>query len=343
MKLNKNLKILIIFDAIIITLVIGFLLGRFIFPEPTPVTNNPIDCTLNNSCGSVGNEVLANFYRKFYYSRITIVGKDKDGKDFSIMMNIPRKQKSKDVYEHYYSAYFTYGTETKLEWTNEDQKTSEVVDTKFLTNFTNIENVDSSTREEIEFDLRMGTHSMHVRITDVNGDFLVKNKDYYTRYVSNASASIQLDGQDIQANAVVDKIFSNDFSKAIYFEGRDTIDGHSYHLAFWDTDKVFYLVDYTDVKESDLPYKSHRWILKKDEDMLQKAFDAEIVPVMVNDKPKSLSITIPDMENAKAEVSFSQTADATEERGIIKGTIKINGITKDIYGYLDYSHYEPKK
>jgi hypothetical protein len=131
-------------------------------------------------------------------------------------------------------------------------------------------------------------------------------------------------------------MYSDDYTKTIFFEGSDSLASASTQLVLWDEDGAFYLVDQSVVEEYSPHYASHVWVLTKGSDgKTQKAFSGSAA---FHDGV--FTARIPDIDATQISVLLKKPFANTDEEGLATGPIVRNGRTITISGVGFHHVYE---
>jgi hypothetical protein len=329
----------------------GFLLGSLVNPihekdkndseENIPDIYNS-QCDNSNvtiECEDISEADKNILYKKLFYHRIILFGKDTNGETFSNTFYFIRQQKSSEQYSHTYTLLHLHGKTKRTLWTSEMQKDEEIQTDYYIPQFEIDKFEDLSTREEYIIQTKIDEITYDIDIKGIEGDFLVKNSPDYLRYVSSGTATVKpSNGSEFIVNAMVDQYIVYDYTISIFFEGREELVNTTHSLTLWDQDNNFYHLDITDVENDDLPYKTHRWILFKDFTTggKFKAFEAELEFVQANNAPSRWIITVPDLDNKIIEIDATEFINNKKLDGTVSGRVYNSTGEKLISGQFLY-------
>lgn len=233
----------------------------------------------------VPNTSLKDINRHFFNNEFMIYGKDMHGVPFFLKLNLNRKQQDEKNYVHYYFSNFLYGNINKSDYFDFYSDSPDITAQNIFSSYDYQKNQDLSSREKYDFLVTlpvdnglMKNIAINVAIDELEGDFLIKNSPAYTKHMSIGKAKIVIDDNNsFFADVVVSSIYSDDYSKYIFFQGYDDIHPTTDLLILWDENGSFYLVDHTLTKEQNLFYPPHTWVLyKNSKGFMKKAFEADI-------------------------------------------------------------------
>ena len=167
----------------------------------------------------------------------------------------------------------------------------------------------------------------------------MRNVPEYTKYVSAADATVDIDGTRFTAHALVSKINSTDYSKYVFFPGHGTLRSETDFLVLWDDANNLYVIDSSKVAEPNPAYQSHTWVLFKNGSTgaTRKAFNASIALDARGGTPKRWRIAIPGIADEGMLITAAVPKAANPFEGIAEGTIAVDGKQRAISGL--YFHH----
>lgn len=330
---------LIFFSLLTIALIAGgtFAIGWFLSPRPNVTPCPDIqECPDGTTPTPVSPE--ADESKNFAYDRIIINGTDNLNENFFVILQLSRILNESNTYDHQYTAYYSYMGDSGVKWHTYKSNSIDVAKGGFLTSYSREQFPDFSTRETIDIGINLEDFAANIEISDINGDFIVKNQPDYTRYISSSTADVKLSGNSFQTKAEVNTIYSNDSSTSIFFEGRDELVSQTHSITLWDNEDNFYLVDTTNVENRGLPYTSHQWAIHKDasQDASFKAFAVDIDFDQTNKVGQRWDITIQDIKNTEIQIEATEFLTKEKERGLVKGIVTDVYGQREVYGYFAY-------
>ena len=275
-------------------------------------------------------------YRQFFSEDIVIQGKDDQNQSFFLKLSLNRKQLQKDQFGHYYFANLIYGDLNKSSEDSFNATKADIPASKFFISYQNQRAIDLSTRQGFDFLLDIDHHQIKVKIENLLGDFLLRDKPEYTKYGSVGDAKIEIGGKSFRAKTFVSTMYSTDYSKYVFFNGYDDMHALTDYLVFWDEAGSFYLVDHTVTEQDNPDYPPHTWVLYKDGvgGWMKKAFEVKIDFKTENSLPQSWLVKIPDLD-AAINLHLDQFFEGSFSEGIGSGTVKKSNGTFKIAGFLD--------
>lgn len=322
---------------------IGFIQTLIQKPNPTPtitpdITPQPsqqsYDCT----------QCQTSDFKNYFYHRIILFGEDENKLPMLFKFQLSRKQISKNEYDHFYNLLLFKDNKTIKEDDIFKNSSDQVTSNKLFNNFIISKNTGQTTQEAYNFDTKIENQIYSVSISDIQGDFVVKDTNDYIRIMSEGSATIRQGNKTYKLRALVDRILSNNYSKSLFFEGRDKLSHVTHSIALWDETGEFYLIDFTQSNSPELPYESHKWVIHKDKNgYTNKAFDGELDFVQNEFRfPQSWKFNISKLNNSEINLSVSDYFGGGYDMGLLKGTIKNNNEIKSTKGYFVYMNKNPK-
>lgn len=229
---------------------------------------------------------------------LTLSGEDLAGNDFLLKVGLNRKEIEPSKFIHYYSARLFYLGKSHIIYSSNFIDPSPYPQTnQFLKSFTNELTDDLSTKETYSFNITIDEEEIRAEINGLVGDFITKNRLEYTRYLSIGTAEVTLNNQSFQTNAMIEKSYSSDHSKYLFFDGYDEMSSRTYKFELWDEENNFYLIDDSVVSEDHPAYRPHTWVLYKDTkgNYTKRAFSAEI-EFQEDELAKSWQISVPKLD-----------------------------------------------
>lgn len=266
---------------------------------------------------------------EYYRDSFTLLSHDSKGDTILMDMDFSRKEKE-DRFIHYYSGTLWYagsGEDFNVQFYSEE---TEPQADEFLTAYTSEPFADLSARatHEVSISTYYGPISFKV---ETEGDFLTKDSLDYTRFSSTNPVTLTFGDETFPAQVLWETAYSNDYTKSVFFEGRDLLDSQTHLFSLWDEDGNFYHIDQTTVDGNETKYTDHTWILRKDSatKSSQKSFEATIV---LNETGAKIELTEwATTINLKAPSVWS----AEDSTGWIQGTVETaDGESKNIEGFF---------
>ncbi len=266
-------------------------------------------------------EVNQNEELKYFRDRLTLTNQDATENPWIVEIDLSRKEQSKNRFVHYYNATLFQDGKQQTIKTNFYSKNPEIKAGQFLQKFENKIFDDLSTRETYTLSMEIEGKKIDIELENIDGDFITKNDITYTRYLSAGNANITIDGQSFKANAALEKAYSSDHSKYVFFPGLEKLKSRTYRFLIWDEDHNFYLLDNSTVSEENPYYRPHTWILYKNfaPEYTQKVFAADI-EFTETDAEKNWDVSVPEL-NMDWHLSTTDTSESVWYDGVISGTI----------------------
>ena len=270
---------------------------------------------------------------RYFRDDVTVSGEDREGNHFLLRLGLNRKEIEQDKFVHYYSSQMFYLDKTQVVYSSNFLNSSPTPQVnQFLHKFENEIAEDLSTKESYQFEVSIDDNEISASLNDLVGDFITKNRPEYTRYLSAGSAEVIINGEKLEANALLEKSYSSDQSKYLFFDGYDDLSTRTYKFALWDNEGNFYLIDDSTASSKHPSYKDHTWILYKNKQTGggQKAFSGNI-DFQENGREKNWQIKVPDL-GFDFDLSTNYSRDASWYSGPISGTVN-NAPLKGFFTY----------
>ncbi len=258
---------------------------------------------------------------KYFRDRLTLTNQDATENPWMVEVDLNRKEQSRNRFIHYYSATLFQDGKQQTIKTNFYSKNPKIKADKFLQKFENQMFDDLSTRETYALSMEIEGKKIEIELENMDGDFITKNDITYTRYLSAGTANVTINGQTFKANAALEKAYSSDHSKYVFFPGLDKLKSRTYRFLIWDQDHNFYLLDNSTVSEESPYYRPHTWILYKNfaPEYTQKVFAADI-EFTETDEEKIWDVSVPELD-MDWHLSTTDTSESIWYDGVISGTI----------------------
>jgi hypothetical protein len=276
--------------------------------------------------------------KHYYNDEIIVFGTDEQGQQFLIKVDMQRKQKATADYSHYYLLESVINGKIASGTATAEDKEYSLKATGFLSKMEHLDAEDLSTREKFIYTVSIAGVDYIIDIPELSGDFIVRNKPNYIRYLSEGDAFVTFNGKQYKAHALMLKSYAEDFSQYIFFDGYYQLDSVTHFLAVWDAKGNFYLVDQSQVASVQDNYKAHTWVLSKDYlGNMQKSFTATIAHPQV-DLPKDWTVSLPKINSTTLDLNVTYYF---KERaaGLVTGTVADKNGTRTVGGYAIYAVY----
>jgi len=327
----------IVFHTSVLTLILGVGIGLFIASTIMKKDVRPPIYPISNT---YTDEMPP---PRFLSDEVLLIGTDARGRDFVLNIDFNRKEISPNSFVHYYDVVMLFSGKTKKDYYEFFDPLYNVIGDKgegFLKKFKNDLFPDLSARETFSFNVTIDDREITVSLTGLTGDFITKNRMLYTKYASVGKAKVTIDGQSFTTNALILKMYSDDYRKYVFFDGFDDLNSTTQVFALWDENDNFYFIDNSDVVSSHENYKSHSWVLYKDgkTGATKKAFKIDIDTVLKRKIPDRWEITIPDF-NTTISAEVDKLIDKREVYGLVQGMVTDANGSRSIKGLFDYSRY----
>ena len=261
--------------------------------------------------------------RHFYGDFILLYG-EVGGQPFAVEMDFNRQEESRGLFNHYTFLDGSIGGEFFSEYDLVYATSSELQVNAFMDRIVRSYASDLSPRDVYEGTLFVLERPLSFRTEGLYGDFITRNRASYLQYQTVGQATVSYDNQESKVYAFVEGVVSTDYSKHLFFPGRDKLNSKTYQFILWDATGNFYAIDKTEVFSDTPEYPSHTWVLYKSVDgKVEKRFAADVTSSTDAVGTVTWSISIPLYESnltLKPTQPFKQAAD-DRFRSIVTGTI----------------------
>lgn len=347
----KQKILLLSLNTLIFGIITGLVWGQFYkldfinsiedpLPSPTPsITPTTTPQVQDFTCEQCQN----NDFKKYFYTRIILYGQDELRNPILIKLQLSRKQRNQFEYEHVYSAVAFKANKTDKTTDQFITNSNEIATRELFTQFEVTRRGSQTTQEDYRVAFNIGNTQYAFSIKDINGDFLIKDVPDYIRFMSEGTATTTIANKRHSLHAIVDRTISEDYSKSIFFEGRENLSHITHSIALWDQEDEFYLIDFTESRSPQLPYESHKWVIHKDKKgYIKKIFDGELeFDKTEYNQPVSWNFFLPLLSNTSIGLEPGAIIDSEQTMGTLTGKIKINNQIKQINGYFVYLNENP--
>lgn len=193
---------------------------------------------------------------------------------------------------------------------------------------------DLSTRTGYVLELEVAGKQIQIQIPEVQGDFVSRSELTYTRLHSSGQAVVVIDGRRESASAYVEKTYSSDAHKNIFFPGYESVDAKTAQFVLWDESGNFYLFDATDVTQAPPQYVSHRWLLQKDQEGRSTKSYMGTYGERTTGIKLGWSLSLPEFADAKIELTADDLfkSEGGRIRAIVSGTVSDQSGSRTIRG-----------
>lgn len=269
--------------------------------------------------------------QQYLYDRIIVSGRDKENKPLLILFEGSRQELKNYLFGHSYTVNILYKDRVYSDYALFNSSSSSIQTHKFITHFSHLTTPELPI-EAYEFSLYLKDKRFALSLSDLNGDFLIKNRLDYLRYVSSGKARVEIESESIEGRVMVDRVLSEDAAVP-------TLQGYnpkymSHSIALWDEEGNFYHLDKSEVFTPNIPYASHTWVLyKNNQGESKKIYEAEVNFNQEGDAPL-WKINIPLLNT---ELNFRLNTFLKEGRnnfiGFVEGKVVVGGRERNISGY----------
>ena len=266
---------------------------------------------------------------EYYRDSFTLLAHDAEGIPLTMDMDFSRKQKN-GTFIHYYSGTLFYGDQEQSFFTQFKSDEVEPQPHQFLNSYEAKTFPDLSTRATHELSLSTDFGELSFAI-ETEGDFLTKNTLDHLRFTSATEATLTLGEQSFPAQILWENASSADYTKSIFFEGRDDLNSESHVFTLWDEAGNFYHIDQTVADGDQKHYASHTWVLYKNaaEHSTQKSYEAVVLLSQTG-----ATIELPEWGDA-ITLTAPKNWDLKDSEGYISGTlVSADGTSQTIEGFF---------
>ena len=280
--------------------------------------------------------------KNFYSDTFTLYSNELE-EPFILEIDFNRMEKAPGLFTHY---TFLNGIWEGVRFADYDsllKTSSEVQPNEFVENFVRTNSPDLLNREQFEMEVKVKGEPLWFSVERLEGDFITRNYPAYIQYDSVSVAKVKYKGKEFTANVLVEGVYSNDYSKYIFFPEYNEVEAVSHQFILWDEQNNFYMIDNSDVSSDTKAYTSHNWLLYKNKQskILKKSFESKINTLLDDSGNKSWEVSILDFDKATIKLSdisnFKQGED-NRDRLLVSGTIKDDKGERSIGGILHVRH-----
>lgn len=270
--------------------------------------------------------LIASFFKQHYYrDRLVLVGQEQ-GEDFALVLELTRHELLPFLYTHSYTIDYLDANKTYSQIALLQTLSSTVKNKKFLSNFSNTNNYNTS-EETYAATIQFADEHFAVDLTDLRGDFIVNNSAERLTYVNMGQTVITHNGNKINVSYLLSKGSSTD-ADAVALDNAVTYFGQ--HTFFSADSGDMYLIDASEVDQNDTNYTSHKWLLHKDaRSNLKKYINQEIT--LQHESDCDQFISWPD-QHTLSTGGVNQITHKTETLCLVRGVVDQNGVSSNVIG-----------
>lgn len=273
---------------------------------------------------------------RFFRDNLTLVERDYSDSPRVLKFELNRREDTPNDFIHYYSAVFMHNGESIKERTSFNSPDADVKANGFIKSIANLIANDLSSREEYEFDINLDGLDFGATLHNLDGDFVTKIQPGYNRYTSVGIAKATIGDEEILFNASLEKIYGDDYSRWIFFDGVQDLESTTDKLIMWDDQGNYYLLDTTTTNKPSHAYRPHTWVLhKKATGANLKAFDAKITREKLTDDLWNWKLDFPDF-GVKLDVDGLHLSGVEREYGVVEGELFQNSQVRKVNGFFVY-------
>ena len=260
----------------------------------------------------------------FLSDTITVFGQTPTGQ-IVIEIDANRLEKVAGVFSQYFFLNAFIDGVDHTDYVNIIATTSKIQTSGFLKEFTKVSAKDQSTRAAFSITVEIARKTYTIEIPEVTGDFITRDTPDYTRIQSPAEATITVDAVSYKANALVEAVYSDDYTKKIFFPDRDNQKVTTSQFVLWDSLENFYLFDDTKTDSFAPQYAPHTWLLYKEAEnkILKKAFTGSYKQTVAVLGSREWTINFSEFNGAQVSLTELATFKDTggRSRFLVSGTV----------------------
>ena len=239
---------------------------------------------------------------------------------------------------HYYMGdVMSGGSSTPLYFERVDAS-REVLSDLLFTKFSRTLPLDHSARESYAVAFSAVGSDFSVETEMITSDFLIKNEPEYTAYIGVGKARGTVDGESIIFRVMIERIYSTDYRKSVFFDPLEEIPTETVQLILWDELGNFYLADSSRVDAYSPVYASHFWGLLKSIDGTAKKVFGSDATMQTKDGQNTFVAHISDEHILHTvDVVLTKPFVTKTDEGYVEGTVTTSLKTRTIRG-MGYHH-----
>lgn len=235
--------------------------------------------------------------RNHFFGDLLILYGKINNQPFALELDFNRLEKSSGVFSHYTFLDGNIGNNLFSDYDIRYSTSTELVTNNFINKIERVYANDLSSRDVYIGEVSVLGKPLTFRVENLQGDFVSRNRSSYMQYQSVGTAIVGYDGQESKVYAMVEGVFSVDYTKHLFFPNRNTVDAKTYQFMLWDKTGNFYLIDESQVFSVTPEYPSHTWVLYKNADgTMKKSFEATIKTLSSETGTISWVIEIPEID-----------------------------------------------
>lgn len=269
---------------------------------------------------------IASLLKQHYYrDRLVLVGQEQ-GEDFALVIELTRHELLPFLYTHSYTLDYLDSDKTYSQIAFVQSISSAVKNKKFLSNFSNTNNYNTS-EETYAATIQFADEHFAVDLTDLRGDFIVNNSAERLTYVNMGETVMMHNGNKVKVSYLLSKSSSTD-ADAVALDNAVAYFGQ--HTFFSVDSGDMYLIDASEVDQNDTNYTSHKWLLHKDaRSNLKKYINQEIT--LQHESDCDQFISWPD-QHTLSTGGVNQITHKTETLCLVRGVVDQNGVSSNVIG-----------
>jgi hypothetical protein len=255
-----------------------FVSGYFIYPLLQSEKNNSVITNPSHEEQNTSNSENESslFLTGRHYFEDTIMLISKNAPHYTLVATASRSEKDDSTYLQNSRVSYFNGNEWKRILRSDNNQTSSIQNNELIKSWT--VNIDRSRvlRQNVTGELYVNKVDISFETQTLENEISVRSLPGYTKYMSESSGYMAIDGQKTEAYILYTRIYSSNASELLVYDGN--IGLLTNWIAYWDKDGNFYHIDSTEVKNPTPNYQTHSiGILKNKIGAVLKTFDLNII------------------------------------------------------------------
>jgi hypothetical protein len=253
---------------------------------------------------------------KVFVSTLFTLYGESQGEPFVMEFSSSRQQKTPHEFVQYSSIKGSIFGNSFGDYVSVYKPTYDINPAGFIKSFSHILAEDLSVRDSYTATVEVDGEELSIRVDGIEGDFISRSNPAYTRYQSTADAEVTYRGETFKTQVLVENLYSDDYSKYIFFDDYEEVESITQQLILWDSADNFYMIDQTEVFSDTPEYPSHTWVLHKNgvTGTTQKAFDASVSMDKSIFADPTWTVSVPAFSDATIELSVASLYVDTKAR-----------------------------
>ncbi len=341
----KSLVIFLIILGFITTFASGYFLSALLASEKNPKLKNLQVLPTPQIIGPTNQQVAQTTTKflpgKHYFDdTVVIVSKTKPQKN--LVASVTRAEQDKN-YSQTTRVSFYDGNKWIREINSSETPDSTIVSNNLVKNWTIDLDPSRVLKESVQGEIIINNRDLSFSTGILQNEIGMRSLPGYTKFMSQGSGTLKIDGQDIPVYILYTRIYSSNSADIQYYD--QSLGLTTDWVAFWDKEGRFYHVDSTDVAKPIPNYQTHQIGVMEDlNGSVTKTFNLSITRDQKN-PPVNYTISIANPINASLKISRinglnkAPNGSYTWFMGNIEGSVQTNnGSAIEGVGLLEYIH-----